>query len=116
MAQIESRPPQLLSGLLQDFVHTLDSEVQSDEDRAGDIVQKMVSIAISSLEGFTESLAKKVLDILRDDPDGWRWTVDDFFAHQEVERIPGMVHRFMHLEEVLIGRIPREFLKELYQK
>ncbi len=96
----------LLSGLLGDYLDELDRENESEDTEVNLVVHKMIRIATASLEGFTDSLGKKILDLLRDHPSTWRWSVDDYFTRQQLAAVPGMVGRFLDLRDVLAGRIP----------
>lgn len=62
--------------------------------------------ATSSLEGFTGKLEKDIVDLLYRYPEIRKHMVDDFYSHEVVANIPGMVNRFLRLCPVLVGVIP----------
>jgi len=98
--------PEYLSEMLEDYINVLDRDNGGGDRETRDFLEKAIRLATSSLEGFSDSLGKKILDLLRPDPETWRWAVDDFFARRQIEELPGIVRRFLELQEALVGRIP----------
>jgi hypothetical protein len=105
------RDSSLLSVKLESFI-----EVEDDFGHENDLLtreervdfERIVRAATSSLEGFTEPWATKLLDLLRDNPDSWEGFVDDHYSREVVGSLGGIVRRFMRLAPVLIGIAPSE--------
>jgi len=110
VAKKEPKDFSSLSGQLESFIESLDrdnedgDEALTPDERAG--FEKLIRLAARSLEGFSESWARKLFDVLREDADTWRWAVDDFYSREAVDNIGGIVRRFLRLSPVLVGIIP----------
>ena len=50
-------------------------------------VHKMFKLAISSLEGFSNDLATKIVALWRDDSELCDWVVDDHYSRRAVRNI-----------------------------
>ena len=102
------RSSEFLSGELLAYIDRLEEPDEppavSEEDR--EKIQRMFQVAISSLEGFAEPYAKRLLELLQEHRDTWEWFADDFYGREVVRTIPGMVNRFLRLAPVLVGVIP----------
>lgn len=79
-------------------------------------MQRMIRLATSSLEGFSESAAHKLITLSGEHPNNWQWAVDEFYSREAVSNIRKNVSRFLKLREVLVGTIPSSevnvFLRE----
>lgn len=103
---------EFLSYQLEMYPDTLQDVSEAETGEAGEpksrrrVLGKAIREAVSSLEGFTEEHGKAIADVLQRDPGGWEYFVDDFYSHEVVANIPGMVSRFVRLSPVLVGVIP----------
>jgi len=69
-------------------------------------IRKMLKLAVSSLEGFSDDLAAQLVSSFKEDPDYWDWIVDDHYSREAVGNIRGIVDRFSKLSHVPAGVIP----------
>jgi len=102
--------PVFLSGQLEAYIAALDQpgedepEAIDQEDR--ERFEEMMRLATSSLEGFAEPFAERLLGLLEQNRETWQWCADDFYSREIVANIRGIVHRFLRLSPVLVGIIP----------
>jgi len=83
-----------------------DPPTVSAEDR--EKIKKMIKVATSSLEGFTQPDFLRIIELLRHSKDDWEWFADDFYTREVVANVPSMVSRFVSLSPVLVGVVPSE--------
>jgi hypothetical protein len=100
--------PQLLSDHLEWYIQDADQDASAEEKTARSTVDKLITVAMSSLEGFAPAAADQLLKFWRNSPDSWHWAVDDYYARQSVTDIAQIVRRFLKLTPVLVGRIPSD--------
>jgi len=102
------RSSEFLSQELMAYIGSLDRPDEppavSEEDR--EKIQRMFQVAISSLEGFAEPYAKRLLELLQEHRDTWEWFADDFYSREVVGNVQVMRTRFLNLCPVLVGVIP----------
>jgi len=96
---------ELLSVHLRWYIE--DSDAEGAEDLADrSFVEKLVRTATSSLEGFAPAQSRELISFWQNNPDHWKWAVDDFYSRQAVSDLPDIVRRFLRLSPALVGRIP----------
>ena len=97
--------PDLLSECLRDYI---DDSVRSGNDSADTsaVVERLVNIATSLLEGFAPTDSREVMDFWNRNPEHWKWAVDEHYSRETVNAIPAIVERFLSLKPVLAGRVP----------
>jgi hypothetical protein len=96
----------LLSGQLEDCIEELDQNDESESAETSALVQRMIRFATSSLEGFAESAAHKLITLWGENPGNWRWAVDEHYSREAVGNIRKSVSRFLKLSPVLVGTVP----------
>lgn len=103
----ESKEPSgLLSEHLRWYLQDADQEQASQDLEATLVVERLVVSATASLEGFAPSAADELIKFWQQNPDNWKWAVDDFYSRRSVLEIPDIVRRFLKLTPALVGRIP----------
>jgi len=100
--------PQLLSQHLDWYIQDSDQDASSEEKAARSTVEKLIAVAMSSLEGFAPAAADQLIKFWHQDPENWSCAVDDYYARQSIRDIPRIVQRFLKLTPVLVGRIPSD--------
>lgn len=110
---------EFLSGHLDWSIKESDREYGEDDAESRFVVERLVRLATSSLEGFAPAHAEQLFKFWNANPDNWKWAVDDYYSRQCVLNIPAIVRRFLKLSPVLVGRIPSDdvsvYLKEATQ-
>lgn len=94
-----------LSDCLRDYIaDSIEEEgARSDASKA---IDRLVSVATSSLEGFAPTDAQELLHFWQQKPLEWRWAVDEHYSREAVLAVPAIVQRFLRLSPVLVGRLP----------
>ena len=100
------RPSNLLSVQIESFIDSLDHEEDALNTTERLNLEKLIHVAAQSLEGFAEPWAKKLVELLRQDPDLWEWVVDEFYSRQVIDSLRGLNGRFLRLSPILIGIVP----------
>ena len=103
----------LLSSELETCIENHDSAAARDLDSKGDLheidlsmLRKIILVATSSFEGFSNDIARKLVTALKANPDTWVWAVDDHYSREAVGNIRGTVRRFLKLTHIPVGIIP----------
>lgn len=97
--------PDLLSECLRDYI---DDSFRSEGETAdaGVVIERLVKMATSSLEGFAPADSREVMEFWTRNPEHWKWAVDEHYSRETVNAIPAIVERFLSLKPVLAGRVP----------
>jgi hypothetical protein len=102
------RNSRFLSQRLAAFIVEFDSaggeEFEALEARG--IKEKAIRTATSSLEGFADEVSNRLRKAFEETGGFWEALVDEFYCHEVVANIPGMVDRFLRVSPVLAGVIP----------